>query len=345
MAPAPEDDTADVTVGIPTWNRSASLRRAIASVLRQSYPRFTLLVSDNASDDDTAEVVASFDDSRLQYRPLERNIGRAANTNRIIELAATEVVVLLGDDDELHSEHLANTVEAMERWPTVGVVHTGCELVDNEGNTLDSHVRLLKSKAETTFQSGMEFLERSMRSGWMVCWSSAAFRKEALETVGGLRQEDGVIDDLPLLMRIATRWDFGYVNRPLAKMMVHTEASSSALGTRTASTFRSSRAQPDSLYACRRNFLSEADLPDNVRRRLLRTAERAYRRDLLSHLSSRARACEGMGVTFRALGTEVRSHRRLAVDPLTWRFVVGQFGGRRVGDQLRQAARSLRRNR
>jgi glycosyltransferase involved in cell wall biosynthesis len=345
MAPAPEGSTAEVTVGIPTWNRSESLRRAIASVLRQSYCGFTLVVSDNASDDETADVVASFDDSRIQYRPLDRNIGRSGNTNRIIELAETEFVVLLGDDDELHSDHLTYTVEALKRWPTVGVAHTGCELVDNDGATLDPHVRLSSRNEETTRQSGMDFLERSMRSGWMVCWSSAVFRMEALEAAGGLRPEDGVIDDLPLLMRIATRWDLAYVNRPLAKMTVHGEASSSALGTRTAATFRSSRAQPDLLYECRRNFLGETDLPENVRRRLRRIAERAYRRDLLSHLSSRARGREGMGVTFRALGTEVRHHRRLAADPLTWRFVAGQFGGRRVGDRLRRAARSLRGNR
>ena len=48
-------------------------------MLRQSYGDFTLMVSDNASDDDTAGVVASFRDPRLVYRPLERNIGRAEN--------------------------------------------------------------------------------------------------------------------------------------------------------------------------------------------------------------------------------------------------------------------------
>ena len=70
----------DVTVGIPTYNRSRLLERSIASVLRQSYHHFTLVVSDNASDDDTAAVVSSFRDPRVLYRPLQSNIGRAANT-------------------------------------------------------------------------------------------------------------------------------------------------------------------------------------------------------------------------------------------------------------------------
>src|SRR5512141_366889 len=111
----------DVTVGIPTYNRSELLIRAIASVLGQSYRHFTLVVSDNASDDDTASVVASFRDPRLVYRPLDHNIGRAANTNRLIELAETEFVVLLGDDDELHPDHLSMTVPALKRRATVGV--------------------------------------------------------------------------------------------------------------------------------------------------------------------------------------------------------------------------------
>ena len=102
--------SAEVTVGIPTYNRSQLLKRSIASVLRQSYRDFKLIVSDNASDDDTASVVASFRDPRLVYRPLERNIGRAGNFNRLIDLAETEFVVLMGDDDQLRPEHLSCTV-------------------------------------------------------------------------------------------------------------------------------------------------------------------------------------------------------------------------------------------
>ena len=46
-----------------------------------------------------------------------------------------------------------------------------------------------------------------------VCFSSATFRRAALVSGGGLRPEDGAVDDFPLLMRIATEWDFAYLNR------------------------------------------------------------------------------------------------------------------------------------
>lgn len=333
----------DVTVGIPTRNRSRQLRKAIASVLEQSYRRFALVVSDNASDDDTADVVASFHDRRLVYRPLERNIGRCANFNRLIGLAETEFVVLLGDDDELHRDHLALTLDALKRRPAVGLAHTGCVIVDADGNTLVPHARLIKTRSPLVFESGAEFLDRSMRSGWTVCLSSATFRRSALLSGGGPRPEDGVIDDLPQLMRIAAAgWDFAYLNRPLAVLAAHTEASSSSLGSFTANGYRSSRAVPDMLYGHRRGFIVEAELPQPTKRRLARLAERTYRRDRLGHLSMRARGGDGHAEVFRALGAEIRRDRRLAIDPLTLRFVIGQLGARRVRDRARKALERAR---
>ncbi len=174
-------------MGIPTYNRSRLLEKAIASVLRQSHHRFTLVVSDNASDDDTASVVTSFNDPRIVYRPLARNVGRAANTNRLIELAETEFMVLLGDDDQLHPDHLSLTLDALVRWPTIGVAHTGCGIVDIKGDTLVPHHRFVETPEPIAFESGMEFLERSMRSGWTDCFPSATFRRDC---TGGRRRAE-----------------------------------------------------------------------------------------------------------------------------------------------------------
>ena len=96
-----------LTVGIPTYNRSGLLREAIESVLAQTFTDFRLIVSDNASDDDTAEVVRSFGDERIEYARSEHNIGAIGNFNRLIELADTEFLMLLPDDDFLYPDHLA----------------------------------------------------------------------------------------------------------------------------------------------------------------------------------------------------------------------------------------------
>ena len=332
----PSAASVNVTVGIPTYNRARLLERSIASVLRQTYRHFSLVVSDNASNDDTAAVVASFRDPRLVYRPLQRNIDRAANTNRLIQLAETEFMVLLGDDDQLHPEHLLRTVDVLKRWPTVGVAHTGCVIADVDGNELVAHHRLIDTQQELVFESGAEFLERSMRSGWTVCFPSATFRRQALIGAGGLRPEDGVIDDIPLLMRVATAWDFAYLDQPLAVVATHSGSSSSSLGSFTPDGYRGSRSLPEMLYERRRSFLDEADLSEVQTRRLARIAEKMYRRDVLACLSMRADTGDGRREIFNALRMEIRRDRRLSLDPWTGRFVVGQLGGRRLRDGVRR---------
>ena len=100
-----------LTVGIPTFNRARWLRETIESVLAQSFTNFRLIVSDNASEDDTPDVVRSFSDARIDYVRSERNVGAIENFNRLIELADTEFFVLLPDDDVLYPGHLAAAVE------------------------------------------------------------------------------------------------------------------------------------------------------------------------------------------------------------------------------------------
>ena len=333
-----------VTVGIPTRNRSGLLRRTIESVLAQTYPSFTLVVSDNGSDDDTAEVVASYEDPRLVYRPRDPPVERAENYNGLVESAETDFVVLVADDDELLPDHLALSVEALERWPSAGVAHTGYLMIDGDGNTLAQHVSPFRTAELLVFESGRDFLERSMRkSGPTMAFSSAVFRKAAFLDGDRLRLRDGVSDDFPLFLRIATRWDFAYVNRALALVRAHEETSSSELGSFTEGGFRSSRSAADVLYENRSTFLAEADLSEIEARRLAHIAERTHRRDRVRHLSMRATTGDKSVAVFRALGRVVRRDRRLALDPITWRFVVGQLGGRRLRDGVRRALEPERR--
>lgn len=64
-----------VSVVLPTFNRARTLDRAIGSVLAQNYSRLGLISVDDGSEDETAEVVRSFADSRIRYIALQRNRG------------------------------------------------------------------------------------------------------------------------------------------------------------------------------------------------------------------------------------------------------------------------------
>lgn len=114
----------EVSVCIPTFNRCALLKETIASVLAQTWADLEVIVCDNASTDNTAQVVAGFADPRLHYHRNQKNVGMADNWNRCVELATGAYVAILSDDDTWAPTFLATTVSVLQQHPDVGVVFT-----------------------------------------------------------------------------------------------------------------------------------------------------------------------------------------------------------------------------
>jgi glycosyltransferase involved in cell wall biosynthesis len=96
-----------VSVIVPTRDRAHLLETSLASVLEGSYERLELLVIDDASTDDTAEVVRSLaGDGRLRYQRLDTPVGAAAARNVGIEQARGELIAFQDSDDTWTHDHL-----------------------------------------------------------------------------------------------------------------------------------------------------------------------------------------------------------------------------------------------
>lgn len=100
------------TIGIPTYNRADLLRQSLASAVGQSSPDVEVLVSDNASTDETPQVVRSFGD-RVRYHRNPSNIGSWPNFARLVELAGGEFFSWLQDDDLLHRDFARRAADAL----------------------------------------------------------------------------------------------------------------------------------------------------------------------------------------------------------------------------------------
>ena len=104
------------TIGIPTRNRATFLERAIECAVGQTYPHVEIVVSDNASDDETPEVVRRFGE-RVRYSRNDTNAGPWNNFRRVTELATGDIFAWLQDDCLLHREFAERAVGALSRWP------------------------------------------------------------------------------------------------------------------------------------------------------------------------------------------------------------------------------------
>ena len=105
--------TPTVSVVIPTWNRAELLRNALLSLGRQTIAPAEILVVDNASTDDTAQVVR---ESRARLISLESNVGFAGAVNEGVRRAASDWVFILNNDVELQADWIACALSAAERF-------------------------------------------------------------------------------------------------------------------------------------------------------------------------------------------------------------------------------------
>lgn len=118
---------AKVTVLMPTYNVTPYVKEAIASVLRQTYRDFELLVIDDCSTDNTVSLVRSIDDPRIRIVQNEKNLGLAENLNRGLSHITTEYVARMDGDDIAEPFWLEREVTILDSHPEIGICSGGFE--------------------------------------------------------------------------------------------------------------------------------------------------------------------------------------------------------------------------
>ena len=115
-----------ISVCIPVFNGARYIGETLESLSLQSYRDFEVIVSDNASTDGTADVVARWKDRlpRLRYSRNERNLGYCANVAKAVDLAASEIIAIYHSDDIYKPEILEREVRVLEGDPRLGGVFT-----------------------------------------------------------------------------------------------------------------------------------------------------------------------------------------------------------------------------
>jgi glycosyltransferase involved in cell wall biosynthesis len=115
-----------VSVLMPTYKQSTFIRRAIESLLAQTFADWELVIVDDGSPDNTRELIAQYlDDPRVRYRCLERNGGLGAALNLATGLARGRYIAYLPSDDVYYPEHLERLVGLLDRDPEIHLTYGG----------------------------------------------------------------------------------------------------------------------------------------------------------------------------------------------------------------------------
>lgn len=212
-----------VSVCIPTYNRASLLTGAIESVLSQTFHDFTLLIVDNASEDETEAVVRSFDDSRIMYVRNARNIGVRGNEERCLTLARGRYITIMPDDDLMMPENLGVKVELLENHAQVGLVHSKYHVIDDAGKVIKYNTNWGHGpdRGSDAIENGQEVLKRMLLTYNDMNFPTVVFRRACYERLGGFTDRLTLAEDWEYWMRIAVYYDVAFLASPLIKWRFH----------------------------------------------------------------------------------------------------------------------------
>lgn len=202
MGSAPE-----VSVVIPTYNRSALLRSAVDSVLAQdTHVPFEIVIVDNNSQDDTAAVVRSLMDGRVRY-VLEREQGNAHARNRGVESAAAGIIAFIDDDVTVASNWLTSLKQALDARQDLSFV--GGKVLPQWNGAPPSWVTPEHWAPLALLDYGPDELVIAGKSPRGLLTANIAFRRSVFDEVGRFsphlqRVKDfiGSMEDTEFLMRV-----------------------------------------------------------------------------------------------------------------------------------------------
>lgn len=125
---------------IPTYNRADLIMETLDSVFQQSFTNFEVIVVDNCSTDNTAQVLKPFIDSgKIRYICHDRNYERARSRNTGLENAVGDFITFLDSDDFLYPDCLKDASEYIVDHPEIKFFQSLYELVNNEKEIIYSY--------------------------------------------------------------------------------------------------------------------------------------------------------------------------------------------------------------
>lgn len=127
-----------VSIGLPVYNGAMYIREALDSVMAQTYQDFEVIISDNASSDETQAICIDYcgRDSRIRYVRQSQNLGGHWNFNFVVQEAEGALFTWLAHDDILEPNFLAESVKYMTRWPETVLVAGDFKIIGEDGTEL-----------------------------------------------------------------------------------------------------------------------------------------------------------------------------------------------------------------
>ena len=208
-----------VSVLIPTYNYARYLPEAIESVLEQDFRDFELLISDDCSTDNSAEVIARYAarDGRIRFQIHPKNLGMVENWNWCLSQARGEYIkFVFGDDKLLSPSAIGKMAALMESDPAISLVSTASKVIDARSTAIET-----RNNFHPGICDGKKVIMRCLESPANLVGEPTLvmFRKE--QAARGFDARYRQLADLEMWFHLLDNGKFAHLGEPLCAFRRH----------------------------------------------------------------------------------------------------------------------------
>ena len=210
----------EFSVIVPTYNRALFVKRAINSILAQKFQNYEVIVMDDASSDNTSDIINSINDKRIKYMKHNQNRGASAARNTAVKKSVGEYLAFLDSDDEAHPDWLLCTAEKIKMVPeSWGVIYPN--RIIRSAETGISYPIIRKPMEGYIYEI---LLRKHGQGALTIGLSGAVIEKSIFEDIGGFDENLFGYHDYDLYYRIAQKYTFHFINKFLIIFLEHNQS-------------------------------------------------------------------------------------------------------------------------
>ncbi|MBN2183156.1 MAG: glycosyltransferase [Sedimentisphaerales bacterium] len=217
-----------VTIIVPAYNAAATIKETLDSLLAQRNVEFEIIVSDNHSTDNTADIVRSYSDSRISLvtcpvpppdsdgDPLSISLSSCAHGNTLLDYGKGELLCIFHADDVYEPYIVSKEAAFMNKYPQAGAVFTLGRIINENGDFCYGQPRPLpKPVRHIELFDFSALFESTLLYGAFIMCPTLMTRRSVYKKVGGPRAEYEQASDYDQWFRLATEAPIGIIQEHL----------------------------------------------------------------------------------------------------------------------------------
>lgn len=207
-----------ITFAIFVYNQEKYVEEAVKAAFSQTYSPLEIIISDDASTDNSAEIIRGMakryhGPHRIVVNINEKNLGIGEHVNKVFKMASADFLILAAGDDISAPDRTRLTVDRwLEKAKRPSMIYCGAEVIDADGN----HVGKLDTALPNISRDTSKIIAYRHPRRLLLIGACAAYAKTVISEFGPLMGDLGV-EDIPLAIRASQMGGIEFIGKPLLK--------------------------------------------------------------------------------------------------------------------------------